>query len=177
MANKELYYSDMVFAPHEMKKITYRGPNPLGFKDKMVELLKHVLEIGSPDVWEKDVRWDTTDGSFYYEVEANRAFDRWTSLKFKMRAWGQQGDDPQKMGHMTLKYGGVLETRVPYSHSIHKSFWWTYSYLFYNKQRTKYFEVSKKMLMTIENALREMLGIPVQKTERVTVPKGAGFNY
>ncbi len=177
MASKKLVYDDMIFAPHEMKKIVYTGPNPFGFKDKIVNVLKRVLEIRSPRVWEKDLRWDTTDGSFYYEVEATKSFDRWTTLIFRMRAWGSQGDDPKKMGSMTLKYGGVLRTTVPCSHSLHKSFWWTYNYLFYNRHRQKYFEISKRMLLTIENAIREILGMPPQKVERVTVPKGAGFNY
>lgn len=172
-----IVYTDALTAPNTAKKIVYKGPNPLGFKDNMVELLKHVLEIGSPNVHEKDLRWDATDGSFYYEISAKRPEDRWTTLKISLRAWGQQNDDEKKMGAMTIKLKGVLETRVEYSHSIHKSFWWTYSYLFYNRQRSKYFERGRKMLFTIENAIREMLGIPTQKMERISVPKGAGYNY
>jgi len=177
MGSNVIKYADSLTAPHEAKKIVYRGPNPLGFKDNLVELLKHVLEIGSPNVHEMDLRWDATDGSFYYEIKAKRPEDRWTTLVISMRAWGKQSDDEKKMGSMTLKLKGMLETKVDYSHSIHKSFWWTYSYLFYNRQRRKYFERGKKMFATIENAIREMLGLPTQKLERVTVPKGAGFNY
>ena len=177
MESRTIKYADVITAPHESKKIVYRGPNPLGFKDNMRELLKHVLEIGSPNVHEADLRWDATDGSFYYEVRAKRPEDRWTTLVISMRAWGQQGDDEKKMGSMTIKLKGVLETEIEYTHSIHKSFWWTYSYLFYNRQRRKYFERARKMYFTIENAIREMLGVPAHKLERVTVPKGAGFDY
>ncbi len=177
MTVKKLKYQDILTAPNESKKISYSGPEPFKFLGKMTPLLKAIMEIGSPNIHEKDIRWDQTDGSFYYEIQAVKPFDRWSRFIFKMRAWGSQGDDPKKMGSMTMKLKGVLETEIEYYHSIHKSIWWTYAYLFYNKQRKKYFDISRKMFFTIENALREMLGVPIEKIKRISVPKGAGYNY
>ena len=62
-------------------------------------------------------------------------------------------------GWVKIKIYGTVETKYEYSNFIQRSFWWTYNYLFYYKQRRDYIEYAKDLIYEMMDNFKEALGI------------------
>lgn len=165
-----LKYSDELPQETDNIVISYKGKEPFRLRKHVETIVKSTLEIDSPKFYLHYIAWDTTDGAFKAEWHAYKPWDRWTSINIIVRTWGQQTlGDPEKNGWMKMKLLGSLDTKYEYTHSIQKSLWWSYNYLFYNKNRSNTFEEARDYYYRVFNEIKKLYGI--YRKEEAVAPK------
>lgn len=166
MGKHELKYSDLILAHQDTHVITYKGKNPvLPIWNNCETIVRKTLEINSSKFFLIYFNWDNNDGAFKAEWRAHMEGDRWTKPWFVIRVWGWQNLTPDKDGWIKIKTWGELETKYYYSNSIQKSLWWTYSYMFYDKQRRKMLEEARERYFRLQEEFRKLYGISTVPAE------------
>lgn len=155
-----LKYSDELTHESDNIIIKYKGTEPFRIRRHVESILKKTMEIDSPKFYLHYLGWDTTSGNFKAEWKGRKPWDRWTNISIMVRAWGGQTlGDPEKNGWMKLKLVGTLNTEYEYTHSIQKSLWWSYNYLFYNKNRQHIFEEGRDTYFRVLTEIKKLYGI------------------
>jgi len=155
-----LKYKDELTHESDNIIISYVGKEPFRIRRHVENILKTTLEIDSPKFYLHYINYDLTDGRFKAEWQAHKPWDRWTSLSFIVRCWGQQYlGDPEKNGWFKMKFIGSLDTSYDYTHSIQKSLWWSYNYIFYNKVRSAIFEEGRDFYYRALIEFKKLYGI------------------
>ena len=151
MAIKEIKYKDWLLDTRDVIVLSGKGNNPFRkIRENVEDIFRKTLEIDSPKFFATYMGYDQTDGAFKGEWKAYKPGDRWTKTWYVMRCWGQQDLKTQE-GWFKMKIQGYLETAYYFEHSIQKSLWWTYSFFFYNKVRTRLMEERRDDLFEIED--------------------------
>jgi hypothetical protein len=60
---------------------------------------------------------------------------------------------------MKIKLVGTLDTEFEYTHSIQKSLWWSYNYMFYNNYRSKVLEEGREIYYRMLIEMKKLYGI------------------
>jgi len=155
---KELKYIDLLTDVKDITEIKFRGENPTKLLNFVLPMIQRVMEVDSPKLCEREVKWDSTDGSFLGRWAAYKKYDNWTRMWVDASVWGKQ-DLQTKYGACTIKLKGHLITKFDYANSIQMGFWWTYTHLFYNRTRRKLFDQSREYYFKIVEEIKKNLGI------------------
>ena len=158
MASDTLEYRDLLAPVRDILEINYRGDRPAKLLKVVLPSIQRIMELDSPKLAETVLRWDSTDGSFQGKWAAFKTYDRWSQMWVEVNAWGHQ-DLQTKQGSVKVKVKGYLITKFDYSHALQQGFWWTYTYLFYNRTRKKLFDQSRDYYYKIADMIKENLGI------------------
>lgn len=163
----ELKYTDELTHETDNIAIKFKGKEPFRIRRHVQDIVMKTLEIDTPKFYLHYLGWDSTSGGFKAEWRAYKPWDRWTNINFIVRTWGAQTlGDPEKNGWATIKLVGTLDTKYEYTHSIQRSLWWSYNYLFYNKNRQQIFEEARNDYFRLFNELKKLYGI-YQKEDTV----------
>lgn len=155
---KTLRYADFLSEPADVVHMQFKCDNPVKLLDKMPMIIQVVLEVNGTKLAEKIFRWDSTDGSFHGVYAGFRKYDAWTKMWVDIMIWGKQ-DLQTKFGACRIKVKGYLITDFDYYTSLQQGFWWTYTYLYYNRVRKKHFEKSKECFYAIVDEIKGTLGV------------------
>lgn len=152
----KLSFQDEILAPSGQYAITFTGKEPFKAMAITPKMLRDVMKIPGKDLFELDVRWDTSSDprGFYGVWVGKRTEDRWTTTKIKIIVQGEQ-KTADKTGNVTIFIRGHIITNYEFSNFIQRSFWWFYNFGFYYKQRRQYLDFAKDNMQEIkENYLR-----------------------
>jgi len=155
---KSLRYLDLLTDIKDIIEIKFRGDNPSKLLNVVLPLMQRIIELDSPKLAERELKWDTTDGSFQGRWAAYKSYDKWTKMWVDANVWGKQ-DLQTKYGACTIKLKGYLITDFSYANSIQQGFWWTYNYMFYTRVRRKLFDQSKDYYYKIGEEIKANLNI------------------
>jgi len=155
-----LKYSDELTHESDNILISYTGKEPFRIRRRIEDITKTTLEIDSPKFYLHYINYDLTDGRFKAEWQATKPWDRWTSMGVMIRCWGQQYlGDPEKNGWFRLKLIATIDTEYNYTHSIQKSLWWSYNYMFYNNVRSKIHEECRDYYYRLLTEIKKLYDI------------------
>lgn len=149
---------DLLADVNDLIIIKFRGDNPSKLLNIVLPLMQRVMELDSPKLAERAIKWDSTDGSFQGTWAAFKKYDQWTKMWIDANIWGKQ-DLQTKYGACTIKLKGFLITEFEYSNALQQGFWWTYTYVFYNRARRKLFDQSREYYFKIAEEIKANLGI------------------
>ena len=151
---------DDILAPREYLRLHYEGKNPFKAMTLAPDLLKGIMKIPSPALYETDVRWDiSADPREFYGVWYGvRTEDRWSKSYIRMIVQGVQSMK-DSTGWVEIIIKGTVETDYEYSHAIQRWFWWFFNYAFYLNQRRKYIDYAKESLYKIKDEMLYQLNI------------------
>ena len=155
---KELKYKDLLTPVKDLVEINFKGDQPAKILKVVLPSIQRIMELDSPKLAEPVLRWDSTDGSFQGKWAAFKTYDKWTQMWIDVNAWGFQ-DLQTKQGAVKVKLKGYLVTEFTYANALQQGFWWTFSYLFYNRTRKKLFDQSKDYYFRVADMIKENLGI------------------
>ena len=158
-----LVYKDLLEPVRDLRIMTYTGDHPAKLLKVVLPSIQRIMELDSPKLAEMQLRWDTTDGSFAGKWAAFKNYDNWTQMWIEVNAWGQQ-DLQTKRGSARIKVKGWLVTKFTYAHSLQQGFWWTFTYLFYNRTRKKLFDQSKDYYFKVIDTIKQTLGMYPEDT-------------
>ncbi len=142
----------------ELRILDYKGERPARLLKIVLPSIQRIMELDSPKLAERELRWDSTDGSFQGVWAAFKDYDKWTKMWIWVNAWGHQ-DLQTKHGSVKVKVKGWLITDFDYYHALQQGFWWTYTYLFYNRTRKKHFDQSRDYYYRVIDMIKQNLGI------------------
>jgi len=154
----ELEYKDLLAPVKDLIIIDFKGDRPAKLLKVVLPSIQRIMELDSPKLAEREFRWDSTDGSFQGKWAAFKNYDKWTQMWIEVNAWGKQ-DLQTKQGAVKVKVKGWLVTKFEYAHSLQQGFWWTFTYLFYNRTRKKLFDQSVDYYFRVVDMIKENLGI------------------
>lgn len=155
-----LKYSDELTQESDNIVVSFKGKEPFRIRRYVKDIVLKTMEIDSPKFYTHYLGWDQTGGDFKAEWVGKKPWDRWTDIKIMVRTWGQQTiGDPEKNGWMKMKLVGTLNTEYEYTHSIQKSLWWSYNYMFYNNYRSKVLEEGREIYYRMLIEMKKLYGI------------------
>lgn len=136
---------DDCLSPDLQIVIRFTGPNPFGVLEKIKRLMRAIWEIEAIGFWEREFRWDATDGSFLMKWYIDRGIDKYTRVLIEVFIQGVQPSDPTQDGKAEIRIGGYLtstfggtsiidDARNP----IFKFFFIIFYRYFYKHQRSFY---------------------------------------
>lgn len=138
--------------------LNFKVNNPFGkMRSSIGGIIKGVLEIPGAKFWEKTIKWDTTDGSFFGEWQAWKDHDNWTKEYIKVVCYGSQ-DLKTKDGQILIKLFDWLETKFSYKNEIQHTFWWAFKRVFYDRRLRKLWEVAREDYFEIEERIKKLMG-------------------
>ncbi len=156
---KTIVFKEDLFPNVDSKKLHIKTNNPFGkLRKSMKSLLKGILEINTAKFWEKTIKWDITDGSFYALWKAWRNEDEHTKTIVEVEIYGVQ-DLKTKDGYVNIKIKGYLQIKYSYRNSLEKSLWFLYNFFFYKNWIRKVWIESRKDVEEIEEAIKKLLGV------------------
>ncbi len=164
MAEKTMKYADDILDIQDFQVVSYKGKEPFQIRNKIEEIMKKELEINAAKFFLHTMGWDVNEGAFKAEWHAYRSYDRWTKVWFFVRIWGWQNLTPDKEGWAKIKTWAEIHTEYTYSNSIQKSLWWTYSYMFYDKNRRQILEDARERYFRIIEDIRQLYGMSQKHT-------------
>lgn len=152
--------------PKEVKSINYFGPDPFRIYSRISPLLQIIFQSKGEDVYEDYFRWDMGElQSFYFRFRLVKRLDKWTSITFVIRVYGNQPKDPAAPnGRLLIETLGTMTTQYPVgSDWISKAFFlpflYIYHYAMYNQIRRRYLLWTATRIERFMNELRAILGI------------------
>lgn len=132
-------------APDMQIVLRYNGTNPYGVYGKIKRLMREIWEVESIAFWEREFRWDATDGSFLVKCYISRSIDKYTKVLIEVFLQGVQPQDPNQSSNLEIRIGGYLTSSFggntiidDAQNPIFKSLFWIYYKYFYEKQRDFY---------------------------------------
>ncbi|VVB59971.1 Uncharacterised protein [uncultured archaeon] len=154
---------DLLEPVRDLRILSYKGPRPAVLLKVVLPSIQRIMELDSPKLAEMELRWDSTDGSFQGKWAAFKSYDKWTHMWIWVNVWGRQ-DLQTKEGNARIKVKGWLITEFDYYHALQQGFWWTFSYLFYNRTRRKLFDQSKDYYFRVIDMIKQNLNILPEDT-------------
>jgi hypothetical protein len=158
---------DDCLAPDMQIVLRYTGPNPFGVYDKIKRLMKDIWEVEAIGFWEREFRWDATDGGFLIKCYIDRGIDRFTRVLIEVFLQGSQPSDPNKEGNLEIRIGGYLtstfggatifdDARNP----LFKLLFYIYYRYFYKYQRSFYLkEWCYNRIQKLKREIQKLLNI------------------
>lgn len=154
---------DNVLAPREEIVLNYSGPNPFLAYGVLRRAFDIRLKIRAKDIFEDDFRWDITvdPRDFYVKIRIRKSYDNFSKGWIYIELRGSQPTDPKKVGKLTVKFMGFLETiwKIDGWKKIFLPFLYIYHVTFYNKQRRRYLNELKRFVSILEEEIRRNLKI------------------
>jgi hypothetical protein len=99
---------DDCLAPDMQIVLRFTGPNPFGVYDKIKRLMREIWEVEAIGFWEREFRWDATDGSFLVKCYIDRGIDKYTRVLIEVFLQGSQPSDPTQDGKVEIRIGGYI---------------------------------------------------------------------
>ncbi|MCK5040393.1 MAG: hypothetical protein KAR87_05490 [Candidatus Aenigmarchaeota archaeon] len=152
-----LEFTDDLFLNTDVYIMTYKGEEPFKIRRFIVPLFKDMMEISGSKVYPLYLGWDMTDGTYKAKWMADKKLDNWSKLRLQIWCWGEA--DTGRANWMKAKVVGHLCTKYTYANSIQKSMWYTYSYIFYDKQRAKYANEGRRLMVAIWREIQKKYGM------------------
>lgn len=140
---------DDCLSPENYITLTYNGLAPFNAYPVIATFMREIWEVEAKDYYEREFRWDNTcePKTFFIKAFVVRSLDQFTSVTIEVVIDGVQPSDFSKPGKVSIKMGGVLETKFGGSgilqdarNPLYQSFVWLYNHFFYKKQRRQYLE-------------------------------------
>ena len=145
----KLVIEDVCLTPKGEVSIEYSGPRPFLAAKRIGKELSSFFQVSGASSSERRVEWDVSGDpiSFYLIYEVKKKMSAISTLYFKIRIRGEKFKTKDE-GKFTLFIEGKLKTEVS---GLLKSFWWIYSYLFYNKARREYLKICQDFIERFKN--------------------------
>lgn len=161
-----LLMEDDCLAPRHYLELEYNGPNPFKVYMASKPILRKIFEVETKDLWERDFRWDIAGDphTFYIKIYIDKSLDRFTSMSVEIIFQGWQPSDPNKVGKVKIKLGGVIKTRFPQNTYFQRSlfyrwFIWFYTRYFYNETRRNHLLKCRRWIEELRETYMELLGM------------------
>ena len=155
---EEIEIKDYVLSPVEKIWITYKGQKPLSIVKQAENIMKIGVDVSASSLFNSIFKYDTTDGSFYNKLHANRSCDKFTKAFFYIEFDGGQNLETGE-GNIRITLYATLETKFPYANSLQRSLWWSYYHAFYKIQRNRYRIIAEKYVYKLRNTFMQISGI------------------
>lgn len=164
---------DYVLEPEDKLKIEYKGKDPFRIYNMLPGLMQKIFHGRGKNIFEDAFVWDvTTDPrGFYFEKKYDDdKFDRFTSFKLKIRAFGNQPSDPESpKGTLYMEIKPEIETKYEFKSIVDKAiavpFIWLYHRIMYSSVRRRYMQILKENTFKLVAAIRDELGITYDMPE------------
>ncbi|MFH8080291.1 MAG: hypothetical protein QXO84_00190 [Candidatus Aenigmatarchaeota archaeon] len=164
---------DDCLAPDLQIVLRYKGPNPYGAYPKIKKLMREIWEVESISFWEREFRWDATDGGFLIKCYIERGIDKYTRVLIEVFLQGSQPSDPNGEGNLEIRIGGYLTSTFGGSsiiddakNPLFRLMFWIYYRYFYKNQRSKYLnDWCINRIQKLKTSIQKILNIlPPQST-------------
>lgn len=157
----EIFMKVELLAPGNIKTLQYTGFHPSRLLTEVPDALKRVLKISGADLFEDVIKWDRSgDPIEFYAIWRARdeKHDGRSPIWINVIVNGKQSAK-DRIGSVTIKIDGWIETRLPYKNFIHKAFLKAYTYFFYDEQIRRYMEFGKIYMERIEDEIRALFNL------------------
>ncbi len=150
---------DECLAPYKSLMLFYNGPNPFSVVGKIVSKLDIYFEVSSSGWGEDKFMWDTSGDpiGFYVKWWVRKPLSGYSQLNYDIIVQGDEGAQTKK-GRFTVEVTANVVHRVP-TGWFHRSMWWIYQYLFYNKRRMEYLKFCRKYSYGFRELLKSEFGL------------------
>lgn len=162
-----------VLVPAGAISIEFKGKNPFRIYHRLGGILQTIFHGRGKNIFERSFKWDITGDPIDFFVETwfdDSRFDRFTNYRVRVRVHGQQPSDPENPnGVCKIEIKPFLETTYRFGNAFERmigiGFIWLYHRLMYNNVRRRYIQIIKEWVHSLEVAIREEYGIPLEKPE------------
>jgi hypothetical protein len=161
----KIVIEDECLAPSKFIYMHYEGPNAFKFANSINKMLPSIFKVNTSSRNEEDMKWDTSKqdhASFFFRFEVNKERSANSRIKFFIKVQGEETLSTS-MGRFTIELTArvmnIFERPGWCPEALFKSWWWTYSYLFYDRRRQQHVEICKSWLMTFKGWARDKLNI------------------
>lgn len=153
----EIIIRDDCLAPGRYVYLDYHGKNPFDIVRKIGDELAEFFKVTTSDRGEDDFRWDNSDdpAAFYVRYWVNKpAGGKYSRIMFRIRVQGHESQTT-KEGMFTLELVARVVTEFKARNIFLRTFWWIYSYLFYDRRRRTYIEMCKDYIERFKSMVKE----------------------
>lgn len=99
-------------APERQIIIHYKGPDPFKAYLRLRRAMRDIWEVEAKDYWERDFRYDETDGKFFVKAYVNKGLDRFTEIYPEIVMQGVHPLKPNEDGTVEIRISGTLKTTI-----------------------------------------------------------------
>lgn len=153
----KIIIKDDCLAPGRYMYLDYHGKNPFEIVKKIGDNIAEHFHVTSSQWGEDDFRWDNSSDpvTFFVRFWVRKPIGgKTTNILFRIKLQGQESQTT-KEGMLTLEIVGRVETTFNARNIFLRTFWWIYSYLFFDRRRRNYIEVCKDFLMGFRRMVKE----------------------
>lgn len=148
---------DDCLAPGRYVYLDYHGKNPFEIVRKINDEIGDFFQVTASQWGEDDFRWDNSDdpATFYARYWVNKpAGGKYSHIRFRIKLQGQESQTT-KEGLFTLELVGRVVTEFEARNIFLRTFWWIYSYLFYDRRRRNYIEFCRDYFERFRTMVKE----------------------
>lgn len=148
---------DDCLAPGRYVYLDYHGKNPFEIVKRIGDELADFFQVTSSQFGEDDFRWDNSDdpAAFFVRYWVKKpAGGQYSEIIFRIRIQGQESQTT-KEGFFTMELTGRVETEFEARNIFLRTFWWIYSYLFYDRRRRTYIEMCRDYFERFRTMVKE----------------------
>jgi hypothetical protein len=148
-------------------RIDYKGPNPLGLVERILDVTQKVLGIKKTDMWESQFRWDINVGPeeprrFYLRVYAPKTLDKKTSILIELVFNGKQPPNPTQSEILRTEIAARLITNYPLKGDFKQTWFYrtllkAYHQATYASQRAKYLTTCTELAEKVAAEIRKLV--------------------
>jgi hypothetical protein len=136
--------------------ISVESKNPLNAYTKLYEILRDILEIKRSMFVDRDIRFDTTDNSFFIRCEATKKFGGYLPTLFL--EFIISGSLPKnEKGKVEIKYRAKLSFEIEERGVLREIFLYVYYNFWLKKRIEEYKKITKNIVEEIKKKLIEVL--------------------
>jgi hypothetical protein len=168
-ARTKLLIWDYIFEPVKDLRISYTGPHPEKFYQKLKELIRAVINVPDAYIQEKNYVWEKLKDSERFEIEweINKILDTFSyiTIEITLRGFSAGGE-----GKVDIRIRPRLITEYPQDtiwqqsivYEMLRRFW---HQRFYHHKRMEFLNLGKELLVSLEAALKKYMDeLRVQST-------------
>jgi hypothetical protein len=160
-ARTKLLIWEYIFEPVKDLRVSYSGPHPERFYEKIKEFIRLVFNVPDAYIQEKSYSWDRGKESEKFEIEweINKILDTYTyiTVEVSLKGFSAAGE-----GKADIRIKPRLITEYPQDtiwqqsifYEMLRRFW---DSRFYHHKRMEYLNMGKEMIVSFETTIKKYI--------------------
>jgi hypothetical protein len=160
-ARTKLLIWDYIFEPVKDIRVSYAGPHPERFYQKLKEMIRAIINVPDAYIQEKNYVWEKLKDSERFEIEweINKILDTFSyiTIEITLRGFVAAGE-----GKVDIRIRPRLITEYPQDtiwqqsivYEMFRRFW---HQRFYHHKRMEYLNLGKELLVSLETAIKKYM--------------------
>jgi len=141
-------------------RIDYSGPNPLSVVKRISSSIKPFFHVSSSGTAQTKYLIDNSGDpvKFFSTWWVKINVSAYTKLWIEIKVQGEESKRNQT-GSFSFQIWGFVKTSFSGRNFFLKPFWLLYSYIFYDRQRRKYIEKCRNVMLNFRQSIKEHYNI------------------